>query len=122
MGNTAWSSEATPDGASEPGGSGGVVGRTTEPAEPPPATWYTEEMVEAAAKGIHQTDMLDTWDDEGCNDTLNGEHESCKSIYLEKARAALDAIAPMVLDLLDEEYAKGYSDAYWNEDDKGVTE
>lgn len=88
----------------------------TAPAETPPAPWYTEEIEEALTKALHPG----LYETDGLLHpalALSGQWQA-----RHKVRAALDAIAPMVLDLLDEEYAKGYSDAYWNEDDKGVTE
>jgi hypothetical protein len=53
----------------------------------------SDELVEKAAQAIHEHDMHDPWDDEGCNDTGDGTYASCKDGYLSMARAALEAVA-----------------------------
>lgn len=47
---------------------------------------------EQIAKALHEHDMADVWDDEGCNDTLGGVHTSCKDSYLASAGAVLALI------------------------------
>lgn len=53
-----------------------------------------EATVLTAARGLHEHELGDPWDDEGCNDTGEGSftYTSCKQDYIARARAALAAL------------------------------
>lgn len=56
------------------------------------AALVSPETVEAVARAMHEDDSYDPWDDEGCNDTGGGQHQSCKEHYFERAMSAVTAL------------------------------